>query len=320
MDVIPALPTASPWLPVFGLLAALMIGGNLFVVIRLFPRDRSRPTLATAILLLGILLMSMALWFSGIYAVLSPGQASTVSVFIAVNSMMAVVGLWAISLLFRAGIKHLPSRSLLWPLAFALSVVGTSLLMGLTFVLAQVGPAPFAAEGWPGLAAVVGSAAQSAWFFWPMLVTMSFLVTWLPLSRPERILLYGFAAASAVGPWVVPDPGIGAVGMAIVMSTTFASLARELWKHPAVGPRFLWIGVGVTVGFLAMVGGEALAYLLHSSAWGSVPFGLVSFGVMTVEFFVLARWAMAGGAAASTTVVPALARPEASAPTPTAPP
>jgi hypothetical protein len=84
--MIPALPTASPWLPVFGLLAALMVGGNVFVLFRLFPRDGTQPTLATAILLLGILLMSMALWFSGIYAVLSPGQASTVSVFIAVTA------------------------------------------------------------------------------------------------------------------------------------------------------------------------------------------------------------------------------------------
>ncbi len=318
--MIPALPTPSPWLPVFALLAALMVGGNVFVVYRLFPRNRSRPTLATAILLLGLLLMSMGLWFSGIYAVLSPGQASTVSVFIAVNSMMAVAGLWAISLLFRAGARPLLTHGFLWPLAFALLVVGNELLMGLTFVLAQVGPGPFAAAGWPGLAAVVGAAAQSAWFFWPMLVTMAFVVTWLPFTRPERILLYGFAAASAVGPWVVPDPGLGAVAMAVVMGTTLAFLARELWRPPAPTPRFLWAGLGVTAGFLAMVGGEALAYLLRGGAWGTVPFGLVSFLVMTAEFFVLARWAMAGGTPSSSTLAPTPARAEAAASAPTLPP
>jgi hypothetical protein len=318
--VIPALPTASPWLLLFVLLAALMVGGNVYVLLRLFPRDRSRPTLATAILLLGLLLMSMALWFSGIYAVLSPGQASTVSVFIAVNSMMAVVGLWAISLLFRAGIKHLPTRGFLWPLAFAMLVVGNELLMGLTFVLAQVGPAPYSAAGWPGLAALVGDAAQSAWFFWPMFATMTFLVTWLPFSRPERLLLYGFAATGLIGPWVVPNPAIGAVGMAVVMGATFAVLARELWRRPAPTARLLWVGLGVTAGFLAMVAGEALAYLLRASVWGSVPFGLVSFVVMTLEIFVLARWALAGGVTAPSPVVPAVARPEPSASSPSLPP
>jgi hypothetical protein len=318
--MIPPLPTASPWLPVFGLLAALMVGGNVFVIVRLLPRGGSRPTLATAILLLGILLMSMALWFSGIYAVLSPGQASTVSVFIAVNSMMAVVGLWAISLLFRAGIKHLPAGGFLWPLAFAMLIVGNELLMGLTFVLAQVGPAPYAAAGWPGLAAAVGDAASSAWFFWPMLATMTFLVTWLPISRPERRLLYGFAAASAIGPWVVSDPVVGAVGMALVMVTTFAFLARDLWRRPAPTARYLWAGLGVTAGFLTMVGGEALSYTLRGSAWGPFPFGLVSFVVMMVELFVLARWAMAHAGVPSAVVAAALTRPEASASSPTLPP
>jgi hypothetical protein len=318
--MIPALPTASSWLPVFGLLAALMVGGNLFVVIRLFPRDGSRPTLATAILLLGILLMSMALWFSGIYAVLSPGTASTVSVFIAVNSMMAVVGLWAISLLFRAGIKHLPTHGVLWPLAFAMLIVGNELLMGLTFVLAQVGPTPYAAAGWPGLAAVVGNAAESTWFFWPMLVTMTFLVTWLPFCRPERMLLYGLAATSAIGPWVVPNPVVGAVGMAVIMGTTFVFLARELWSRPAASARYLWAALGVTAGFLTMVGGEALSYVLRGSVWGAVPFGLVSFVVMTVELFVLTRWAMAGQGTAAPATLPVAPRPEASASSPTLPP
>ncbi|MFZ0830416.1 MAG: hypothetical protein WCB18_07910 [Thermoplasmata archaeon] len=318
--MIPPLPTAGPWLLLFILLAVLMVGGNLFIISRLFPRHGPRPTLATAILLLGILLMSMALWFSGIYAVLSPGDASTVSVFIALNSMMAVVGLWAISLLFRAGTKPLPAHGLLWPLGFALLIVGNELLMGLTFVLAQVGPAPYAAQGWAGLAAVVGDAAESAWFFWAMLVTMTVLVSWLPLSRRERTLLYGFAAAAAVGPWVVPDPVVGAVGMAVVMVATFAFLARDLWSWPAPILRYLWTGLGVAGGFLAMVGAEALAFLLRGSVWTSVPFGLTSFVVMTAEFFLLARWAMAGGPAPSPAELPSALRSEVPAPSATLPP
>ena len=318
--MISPLPAPGPWLLLDIFLAVLMVGGNLYFIVRLFPRDGSRPTLATAILILGLLLMSTGLWFAGIYAVLSPGDASTVSVFLAVNSMMAVGGLWAISLLYRADSKHLPTRGVLWPLTFALLIVGNELVMGLTFVLAQVGPAPYAAEGWAGLAAVTGDAAESAWFFWAMLVTMSFLVTWLPFSRSERTLLYGFAAASAVGPWVVPDPIVGAVGMAIFMGVTFAFLGREVWRRPAPTPRYLWAGLGIAAGFLAMVGGEALAFVLRGSVWASVPFGLASFLVMTVELFVLARWALAGAPPALTTAVPAVPHPEVPASSPSLPP
>lgn len=293
--MIPPLPTPSPWLPLYILLAGLMVGGNLYFIVRLFPRNGTRPTLATAILVLGLLLMSMGLWFSGIYAILSPGDSSIVSVFIAGNSMMAVVGIWAVSLLFRTGEKHLPQRGFVWPLAFALLIGGNELLMGVTFVLAQVGPAAYATHGWSGLAAVIGDGAGSAWFFWAMLVTMAFLVSWLPLSRAERVLLYGFASASAVGPWVVPDPVVGAVGMAGVMSVTFAFLARELWTHRSPTPRYSWTAFGVAAGFLAMVVGEALAYPLHGSVGASVPFGLAAVVVMIAELFVLARWAWSAG-------------------------
>lgn len=318
--MIPALPTPSPWLPLFVFLAVLMVAGNAYFIVMLFPRSGTRPTLATAILVLGFLLMSMALWFSGIYAVLSPGQASTVSVFIAANSMMGVVGLWAISLLFRAGTKTLPARGVLWPLVFALLIVGNELLMGITFVLAQVGPTAYAADGWTGLAVLLGDAAQSAWFFWAMLFTMAFLVTWLPFSVPERILLYGFASAAAVGPWVVPDPVIGAIGMAVVMAVTFTYLARTVWRGAPITPRYLWTALGVAAGFLAMVGGEALAYALRGSVWGSVPFGLASFVVMTAEVLVLGRWMFARGALPPS--VPSTAAPqvEPSASSPTLPP
>ncbi|HLY76576.1 MAG TPA: hypothetical protein VKT21_01670 [Thermoplasmata archaeon] len=318
--MIPPLPTASPWLPLYVLLSVLMVGGNLFVVVRLFPRGGLRPTLATAILLLGLLLMSMGLWFAGIYAVLSPSDSSTVSVFIAINSMMAVVGIWAMSLLFRAGTKHLPARGILWPLGFALLIVGNELLMGLTFVLAQVGPAPYAGAGWPGLAAAVGDAAGSAWFFWAMFVTMTFLVTWLPLATAERRLLYGFAAASLVGPWVVPEPVVGAVGMAIAMGVTFAFLARALWSRPGPTPRYLWGGLGIAAGFLSMVAGQALAYLLRGSVWAPVPFGLISFVVMGGEVFILARWALAVGGSSPAATSPSVARPEPGTPSSPLPP
>ncbi|MCI4351876.1 MAG: hypothetical protein L3K14_00585 [Thermoplasmata archaeon] len=317
--MIPPLPTSSLWLPLFMLLAGLMVGGNLYFVVRLFPRNRSTPTLATAILVLGLLLMSMGLWFSGIYAVVRPGDASTVSVFIAVNSMMAVVGIWAISLLFHAGQKHLPPRGFLWPLTFALLIVGNELLMGVTFVLAQVRPAAYAVHGWTGLAAVVGDAVSSVWFFWAMLATMTFLVTWLPLTHVERMLLYGFAAASAVGPWVVSDPVVGAVGMAVVMTVTFAFLARQLWTGSFATSRYLWTGFGVAAGFLAMVGGEALTYGIRGSVGAAAPFGLSSFVVMTAEVLLLARWAWTAGASGPPNLVRAIA-PSSGTPSSTLPP
>jgi hypothetical protein len=312
--VIPPLPTVGPWLLVFILLAFLMVAGNLYFVVKLFPRDGARPTLATAILLLGLLLMSTGLWLSGIYAVLSPGEASSVSVFLALNSMMAVGGLWAVSLLFRSGTKHLPSRGLPWPATFALLLVGNELLMGLTFVLAQVGPAPYAGQGWLGVAALLGDAAESAWFFWAMLATMTFLVYWLPLARPERMLLYGFAAASAIGPWVVPDPVAGAAGMGVAMGVTFAFVAHELWHQPRPSPRYLWTALGVAVGFLIMVAGEGLSFLMRGSTAASVPYGTASFLVMLVELFLLTRWTWAQGAPAPRET-PRRSSPERPAPT-----
>lgn len=318
--MIPALPPPGPWLPAFGLLAALMVGANLFVIVRLFPRGGTRPTLATAILLLGILLMSMGLWFAGIYAVLSPGDASTVSVFIAVNSMMAVVGVWAISLLFRAGQKPLPAQGSLWPLGFALLLVGNELLMGLTFVLAVGGPSSYAAQGWSGLAGAVGDAASSVWFFWAMLATMVGLVARLPLPRPDRALLFGFAAASAVGPWVVPDPIAGAVGMAAVMGVTFGLLAGQLRARPVPSVRYLRFAMGVSAGFLAMAGGAGLTFLLRGSADGSVAFGLLSFTVMAAELFLLGRWGLRGGPSVPADRTPGRAWSEAATPSSGAPP
>ncbi|MCI4347233.1 MAG: hypothetical protein L3J97_01275, partial [Thermoplasmata archaeon] len=137
-------------------------------------------------------------------------------------------------------------------------------------------------------------------------------VSWLPLSRAERVLLYGFAAASAVGPWVVPDPVAGAVGMAVVMSLTFAVLAQELWAHRFPTPRYLWTAFGVAAGFLAMVAGEALSYAVRGSTMASVPFGLVAFVVMGAELFILSRWALATGPQVASTTAPAVPRPEAS--------
>ena len=180
------LPTIGIGLLPYVMVATFMVIGTLYVLSRLFPRSGASPDLATVILMIGLLLMTTGLWFAEIYAVLDPGDASTVSVFIALNSMMGVVGFWAVGLFLRAEEKHLPPRGWAWPFYIAVLVVGNELLMGIAFVLAQVGPAGYSAAGWAGLAAVVADGTDSVWFFGAMFVTMEFLVLWLPMPSAQR--------------------------------------------------------------------------------------------------------------------------------------
>ena len=227
----------APWpefgvgLVPYGLLFGLMLLGNGYVVIRLFPRAGGRPTLADATILIGILLMAMGLWFALIYAILDPGSASEVSVFIALNSMMGVVGCWAIALFLRAEAKPMAGPRWQWPGVFALLLVSNEFLMGVAFVLGEAGPSQYASEGWAGLATLVGDSVCSAWFFWAMLANMLLILYWLPMERPAKTALTGLAFTAAVGPWLVTAPLEGG--------------ARHDGSHDARPPRY---GLGASPG------------------------------------------------------------------------
>ena len=308
-----ALPTVGPGLVPFALVAAFMVAGNLYFLSRLFPRRGGPPTFATAILVIGLLVMSMGLWFALIYAILSPGDASTVSVFIAGNSMMAVFGTWAIGLLFRSEENRIPARGWVWPSVVALLFLGNEILMGAAFVLAQSGAAPYSSLGYAGLVRLVADAVDSVWFFWGMLANMMLLVFWLPLGRAERVALVGLSASAAVGPWVVRAPLAGALAMAAIMTVVFVLLFEQMGRSSTVSVRYLRTAAAVAGAFGAMALGELLFLLNPDPVLGAFPFAAVSLLVMAGEVLVLAHWTLGGGASGSSETVPLFRRPRETA-------
>jgi hypothetical protein len=289
------IPDLGPQFVEFAVVASFMVATNLYFLTRLFPRGGGTPTFAQAILVLGLFVMTTGLWFAVIYAILSPGDASTVSVFIAGNSMMAVFGAWLIGLFYGSEERRLPATRWGWPAGLALLLVSNELLMGIAYVLAQTGSAPYAALGWPGLLRLATDAADSIWFFWAMLANMVVLVLWVPLPAAVRTALLAFAGTAAVGPWVVPDPVVGALGTGIVMAATVGLVLRELQRteKPSIG--YLRAAFAIAGAFAAMSVAQAFLWLDPAGRWSSTPFAFVNLAVMFGEVAILARWSFSGG-------------------------
>lgn len=304
MIVVPPIPPASPWLALYVLVAAFMVVGNLYFFRRWLPRGGGTPNLGVVTLVLGLLVMSFGLWASAVYAVVSPGQASEISLFIAGNSMMAIFGSWLIAVLFRAERKFLPARGWAWPLTFALLVVGDETMMGVAFVLTGTGTAPFSAAGWAGLAALAGAAVESVWFAAAMVGSMAYLVHWVPLAPAERRLLWAFTATAAIGPWVIADPLAAALAMAAAMGLVLALIGRERRRRADWTLPYLRTAVGVSAALATMVLGEVLSFALSAGPWGPVPFGVATALAMGGELFFLTRRTFAGPAAAAAQPIP----------------
>jgi hypothetical protein len=290
----PALSEITLPLVPYLIAAVAMVAVNLYLLSRLFPRKGPGPHAATGILVIGLMLAGLGLWFAVIYAILSPGDASIVSVFIAGNSMMAVLGAWFIGLVLRAEEKPLPRHGWGWPVLVSLLLIGNELVMSVTFSLATTGPAYYSALGWSGLGALFGDSVTSVWFFWPMLATMMFVILRVAIAGPERRLLIVFTATAAAGPWIVSNPTFGVVVMAALMGAVVWLYYRDGAEGAPVELRHARILVGVGAGFGVMFAGQALSYALAGTPWGTLPFALASVAVMTAEFYVLAGWGFAG--------------------------
>jgi hypothetical protein len=285
----------SPWPPVSAVLLpeailfGLMMAGNIYVIGRLFPRSGSAPTLADLTFIVGLLLMALGLWFSLIYAVLDPGDASEVSVFIALNSMMAVVGCWILALFLRAERRRPAPDGRGWPLTLAALLVGNELLMGLAFVLLQSGPAGFAAAGYAGVGTSTGAAAASAWFFGAMLVDLLAIVLWVPIPRASRRLLVTFALSAAPGPWVITTPVIGLAATGGLMAVAVTVFLLERRQHPLDLP-YLRTFALVLAAFTMMSVGEGSYLALGASATGLLTLGLATIAAMSLVIALLSRW------------------------------
>jgi hypothetical protein len=272
-------------------LAAFMVGINLYLLRRIFPRPVPAPTLDTVVIVVGLFVVGLSFWGAVIYAVFDPGDASTVAVFLAANSMMAVAGAWLIAVFLRAEEHKVSPTGWLWPSTLALLLVGNELLMGSAFVLAIGGPAGY---GGTGALSLVTNGVESVWFFGAMFATMVAILLILPLPRPERTALVGFSLTSLVGPWVATDQLPAALGMTAVMAAILVLITRELRRTPSAG--YVRISIGILLGFGAMGLGEVLSLANLPELGGNFPFALATLLVMGGEVALLARWAFGLGA------------------------
>lgn len=286
----------------YAMVAGFMVVANIYVLARAFPRRGDPPTYATVILLLGLLLVACGLWLSVVYTIVSPSASSLTVFFLMTNAMMGVAGAWIMSLFFRAEEHQVLRTSWAWPFTVAFLVIVNELLMGVAFVLA-LGQGPTTIATWSDVVVAASAGVNSVWFFWAMLATMVFLVTWLPLTRPERIALLGFSGTALVGPWVVNVPVVGAVAMGVVMATVLLTVVWQLRRMANLRVEYLRVGMGIAAGFAVMAGGELL-FLSGALGLGSFSFALSNLLVMGGEIFLLGRWANRHGSVTAPVPVP----------------
>jgi hypothetical protein len=286
------IPEISASLVPFGFLAVIMVAANLYLLTLAFPRRGGTPHFGTVVVVVGVWFMTSILWLALVYAVLSPGDASTVSVFIAGNSMMGVFGAWLIAVFYRAEEKRLPRYGWFWPAFFSLLIVGAELLMGVAFVLALAGPGGYATTGWVGFGSLVRDAVGSVWFSWAMLANMALLLAWLPLPRPERLQLAGLAASAALGPWVVRGdaPALAAMGGLMVGVLGLAMWTGSRETPPTVS--YVRTAAGVAGAYAAMTVAGLAGVLAPSAFGGTLPFAVTTTVVMAGELIYLGRWAL----------------------------
>ena len=312
-----ALPPIGWGLLPYLIVAGFMIFGNLWFIRRLFPKEGGPPNYATVIIVVGLFLMSMALWMAIIGAVESPTAASVTWVFVAGNSAMGVFGVWVIGLFFRAEERRVSTKSWLWPVVFAVLLLGNEILMGTSYVLAESGNLAYSTATTNGLLELLSAGINSVWFFWAMALNMALLITWVPMSRAQRTALLGFTLSSLVGPWVVNDPVVGALGMGGVMAFVLSLIYREIRKGPVPIP-YLRTAARIAGGFAVMASGRFVYVLQPNSVLNALPFALATLLVMSTELFLLARWGLRNGTVVEATVRLPLSRP-ADSPSPPLP-
>lgn len=286
----PGVPPWSDGLVPFVILAAAMVGANLYLLTQALPRRGPTPHFGTVVLVVGLLVMSAVLWLAVIDAIVDPGDASTVAVFIAGNSMMGVFGAWIIAVFYRAEEHRLPTVGWGWPAVFALLVVGSELLMGTAFVLAIAGPQGYVGPA-GGPVELARDALGSAWFAGAMLANMILLLAWLPLPTIERRALAGLAASAILVPWVVSGSALALAAMGALMAGVLGTAFWQLERGPASVRSVRTVG-GVGVAFAVMMVAGLAGNVDAGSGAGELLFALASVGAMGAELAYLGHWAL----------------------------
>jgi hypothetical protein len=274
---------------VYAAIAIAMILVNLFVFVEFFPRRGGRPRLSRAILVGFVLVASAGLWATVLTAVLTQSfNGWTVALF-GVNIMMMSPFVWATSLFLRASTRRVRGKSWLWPVLLASSITGNEVLMGATFVAGIAGVGALYTGGLTGLAQALASSVSNVWFFWAMMGNMVVLLYWVELPRAERWVWLGLASTSAVGPWVLAEPAVGAAGMGVVMLATLLVVVHELRKPTPASPVYLATVTKVAVGFAVMAVGAAASLVLSALPGSGFFFAAAAVSVMIFEVALLIR-------------------------------
>ena len=280
----------------FALLAALMLGVNLWVFLLFFPRraDQGPPKLSRAILVAFFLAASPLFWVGAFIALVTPSAATDELILLGMGVMMAAPGIWVIGAALPVGERPIRRDNRAWPALLAVAIVVNELLMGLVFVVATAAPGAALLVTGSDLIGAFAIATNSVWFFWAMLANMVIFLFWVPLGRDERAVLLALAASAAVGPFVAVAPLVGLVGMAAAMTVAFVILFESLARRATVSPRLMWTVLGVAGAFTGMAASQLYFVLVPRSVDAGFPFALFTVLMMAAELYLVARTCLAG--------------------------
>ncbi|MEM0128619.1 MAG: hypothetical protein QXG65_00410 [Thermoplasmata archaeon] len=281
------------------LVAAAMVALNLYIL-RHVTRDPAFPSFSTMVLAVALLLSQMVFWLGLAYYLETPSDGGFVAFALAAQFMMVPFGIWFVTLVFEESEHPIRPRTG-WITAIVLLVFGNELFMSWTFAALTPGalPASIRTVGALGEAAV--ASLSSAWYFWPMGVSMLVLLRWSRLSRLDAQALAALTLTAFLAPWVIEVPLVGAVGMAAAMGAGLLVLWRAVTRR-ASSEGDLWRWAGVGGGFLAMSLSWIGSYLSPAGPFQYAPFALTMTVVMIGEshylFGTLLRRAKVSGAVA----------------------
>jgi len=283
MNLLPPSDVTTAFLP-FAVVAIVMVGVTIFVLTQILPR-RGGPVPLTAMTIgVSVLAGGSFLLLALLYVFIDPdGTTAWTWVLVTFNfMMMGPAGLWFVSLIvFRD--RSVDPQSWVWPSVLALVTVGSEVMMGVLFAVGG-GNAPAT------LTAGLALGLSSIWFDWSMGVVMVALLLWLPLSGLVRGSLAALTAAAFLAPWVVAAPLVGAVGMAVLMTTVFALLYRRLAAHREIRAADLRVPFGLAVAFALMIAAQVAIVAAPGSDGAALAFGSTMALVMGTEVaFVLHR-------------------------------
>ena len=268
-------------------IAAAMVGLNLYILRRLVAASKV-PSLSTFVLGKAVLVSQAVFWAGLAYYLEVPTVDGFVIFSLAVQFMMVPVGVWFVTLVFEEGERPLNWRVRGWPIGLALLLLVNEMGMSWAFAALVTGTLPTDLASLAAIGQALLAASSTAWYYWPMGVSMIVLVRWAGLAPEDRVVLYALSATAIVAPWAFEVPVVGASAMAGVMGLAFALLWRGFSALP-LGGGSLRLRVGAAIALLVMSGTWAISYVLLPPAWALAPFAAVMVAVMTVELAYLLR-------------------------------